>query len=350
MSWRRYVRWIKWPWRWVFDQRERKDYIAQFTSWTIATLIGPRSMVRQTWDGKDNLASARDVAILVTWDMKGRVHDFLIEHMKALKKAGRTVILVSNSPEFPEDEVAKALPHCGLVAWRHNRGYDFGAYRDGVLLVPDYDRLDSLILINDSIYGPFQPLAPLLKKAKAEKADVWGMTDSWDTRWHLQSYFLFFHAAALRNKWVKALWQNWTHVQSKSWIINKLEIGLTGRIEQQGLKCAALFPYRSQVTAFANTVRDNEMLADESLPEPHRRLLERMLELADAGAPMNPCHFFWDQLIVQGFPFMKREVLTANPIGMPRLYEWSDVVGNNSKYDPDLVVRHLRAIAKNRVV
>jgi hypothetical protein len=75
-----------------------------------------------------------------------------------------------------------------------------------------------------------------------------------------------------------------------------------------------------------------------------------MLELADAGAPMNPCHFFWDQLIVEGFPYLKREVLTSNPIGMPRLYEWSGLVAETGQYDPGIIVRHLRAIAKNRVV
>ncbi len=307
-------------------------------------------MVRQTWAGTEDLSAASDVAVLVTWDTRGRIHDFLIEHMKSLKAAGRAVILVSNSPEFPESEIEKARPHCALIAWRRNRGYDFGAYRDGILLVPDYDRLQSLIVINDSIYGAFQPLAPLIDRAGPGRADVWGMTDSWDTRWHLQSYFLLFHKAALQHDWVKSLWRNWKQVQSKSWIINRLEIGLTGRLEKHGLRCAALYPYREQVAAFANTVRDGKMLADESLPKKHRKLLARMLEFADAGAPMNPCHFFWDQLILQGFPYLKREVLTSNPIGMPRLYEWSEVVADNSEYDPDLIVRHLRAISKNRVI
>lgn len=350
MSWRRYIRWIKWPWRWVFDQRERKDYIAQGFSRCIAAIIGSKSMVRRTWTGADTLDGAGDVAILVTWDAKGRIHDFLVEHMRALKKAGRKVILVSNSPKFPDDQVGRARPHCALIAWRHNRGYDFGAYRDGILLVPDYAALTSAIFINDSIYGPFQPLGPLLKKADASKADVWGMTDSWDTRWHLQSYFLFFHKKALQNPEVRKMWMRWQHVQSKSWVINRLEIGLTGQLMNAGLTCAALFPYRDAVTEFAETVRKMNLLKNKSIPEPHRNLLSHMLNLADAGAPMNPCHFFWDQLIAGGFPYLKREVLTANPIGMPRLYEWSDLVASTGKYDPEIILRHLRAISKNRVV
>tara|TARA_R110002096_G_scaffold235389_1_gene425651 strand:- start:2 stop:1054 length:1053 start_codon:yes stop_codon:yes gene_type:complete len=347
---RRFFRPLKWPWRWVFDQRERKDYIAQATSWAIASMIGARSMVKQTWAGAFPLEGEKDVAVLVTWDTKGRIHDFLIEHMKSLRAAGRAVILVSNSPEFPESEIERARAHCALVAWRHNRGYDFGAYRDGVRLVPDYDALDSLIVLNDSVYGAFQPLKPLIKRMDARKADVWGMTDSWDTKWHLQSYFLLFHKTALHSKFVKSLWENWKHVQSKSWVINTLEIGLTGRFERAGLRCAPAWRYRDLVTGFAATMRDNKILADETLPKQHKKLLAHMLHLADAGAPMNPCHFFWDGLIVDGFPYIKREVLTSNPIGMPRLYEWNEVVESVSDYDTDQIVRHLRTILKNRVV
>ena len=350
MTLRRYLRPLKWPWRWVFDKRERKDYLAQWTSLGIAALAGHRSMVKSTWPGKHALEGQKHVAVLVTYDTKGLVHDFLIDHMKALRAAGRAVILVSNSPKFSESDAQRAAEHCALVVWRKNRGYDFGAYRDGIQLVPDYDALDSLIVLNDSVYGPFQPLAPVLKTMSPKMADIWGMTDSWDTRWHLQSYFMLFHKAALQSDFVKELWDKWLHVQSKSWVIRHREIGLTGKFQRAGLRCASAWRYRKLVTNFATTVRDNEILSDETLPKAHRDLLVHMLHLADAGAPMNPCHFFWDEMIGDGFPFLKREVLTANPIGMPRLYEWHNVIEAVSDYPTDHIVDHLRTILKNRVI
>ncbi|HAQ35288.1 MAG: polysaccharide biosynthesis-like protein [Maricaulis sp.] len=333
-----------------FGARERKDYVPQAVSVAIASVFGNRSMVKQTWDGAQSLSGARDVAVLVTWDATGRVHDFLISHMKGLAEAGRAVILVSNSPKFPKAEVEKALPHCALVAWRSNRGYDFGAYRDGLMLVPEYDALDSLILVNDSTYGPFQKLGPVLRKMRPVDADVWGLTENWDTRWHLQSYFLLFHRAALQNAKVRKLWDDWKHVNSKSWIINKLEIGLTPRLTKAGLRCKALWPYRPLVTRFCRDVHEYDLINDESLAEDHRNLLKFMCHLADHGAPMNPCHFFWDALIADGFPYIKREVLTSNPIGMPRLYEWDQVIGDVSRYPAEQIVDHLRAISKNRVI
>lgn len=75
-----------------------------------------------------------------------------------------------------------------------------------------------------------------------------------------------------------------------------------------------------------------------------------MLNLANVSAPMNPTHYFWDRLILDGFPFLKREVLASNPIGMPRLFEWERFVRSVSDYDTGLVDRHLRAILKHRVV
>lgn len=347
---RSYLRPLKWPWRLFFSQHDRTDYGAQAISVGIAALHGASSMVRHSWPGAVDIEKAKDFAVFVHYDTKGKVHDFHIEHIRALKAAGRAVIFVSNSPEFPDSEREKAAPHCALIAWRRNRGYDFGAYRDGVLLIPDYEAARSVLLINDSVYGPFQDLKPLFKRMDAKTADIWGLTDNWDTKWHLQSYFLLFHEAALKSDAVRALWRDWKHVQSKSWVINKLEIGLTGRFQKAGLKCAALWPYRDEVTRFCDTVKDRKLLEDENLSEGHRELLGRILELADAGAPMNPCHFFWDQLIADGFPYMKREVLTANPIGMPRLYEWSRVIEQASGYDAGLVERHLRAILKNRVI
>jgi len=347
---RSFLRPLKWPWRWVFDQRDRKDYLAQWTSWAIAALAGHRSMVKSTWPGKHTLDGQKHVAILVTYDTRGQIHDFLIDHMKALHAAGRAVILVSNSPKFSDNDARRAAEHCALVVWRKNRGYDFGAYRDGIQLVPEYDALDSLIVLNDSVYGPFQALPPVLKRMDAAKADIWGMTDSWDAKWHLQSYFLLFHKTALQSDFVKQLWDNWIHVQSKSWVIRNLEVGLTSRFEKAGLRCASAWQYRALVTKFAATIRDKGILDNKDLPKSHRKLLEHMLHFADAGAPMNPCHFFWDEMILDGFPFLKREVLTSNPIGMPRLYEWNEVVENVSDYPTDHIVRHLRTIMKNRVI
>jgi lipopolysaccharide biosynthesis protein len=347
---RRWIRKLAWPYRLLFAQHRREDYAAQAVSWLLAVLRSGRPTIRSTLKGVHELEGASDLAVLVTFDRSGRIHDYLIHQMDALTRAGRTVILVSNSPVFPERQQEKAAAHCALVAWRHNHGYDFGAWRDGLMLVPHYDRLDSVVFANDSVYGPFQPLRPMLDRMDPDEADVWGLTDSWDTRWHLQSYFILYHRRALQHPDVRTMWREWKHVNSKSWVIRNREIGLTALIHKAGLSCAALFPYRDLVESFASEASEVLAMKKNRLTQAERNLIDSMLNLANAGAPMNPTHFFWDRLILDGFPFLKRDVLAVNPIGMSRLFEWERFVRSVSDYDTGLVDRHLRAILKHRVV
>ena len=51
---------------------------------------------------------------------------------------------------------------------------------------------ECLVIANDSVYGPFGPLGPLLSRMDFGAADAWGMTETWQIRYHLQSYFVAF--------------------------------------------------------------------------------------------------------------------------------------------------------------
>jgi lipopolysaccharide biosynthesis protein len=55
---------------------------------------------------------------------------------------------------------------CGLILRRKNVGYDFGGFKDAIARIPDLGRLDSLLLANDSVYGPFHP-------ARAASSNAW---------------------------------------------------------------------------------------------------------------------------------------------------------------------------------
>src|SRR6202034_805474 len=119
--------------------------------------------------------------------------------VRELDRAGYAVIIVSNSRILKEEAVAELLPQVAAIVHRHNVGYDFGAWRDGLALIPDIGKLDRLILTNDSIFRPLQDLGTVLARCDADRADVWGITDCYTFRYHLQSYFLVFHSRALQS-------------------------------------------------------------------------------------------------------------------------------------------------------
>lgn len=286
-------------------------FVLGFPSYLRSLARARRPAIRQRWSGDDDIATARRVAVFVHFDPDGHVDDWLVHYLRELRRGGFAVIFVSNAPSLSEEAVSKLRPCCGLVLLRHNLGYDFGAYRDGIQLVPDIGALDSLLLANDSVYGPFHPLRETLDRMSPEVAPVWGLTDSMEGRFHLQSYFLLFHRAALRHEAFGRFWAAHRNVQSRYWSIVRNEFGLTRALMNAGLQCRARYPSR-QLTAATPT-----------------------------GGPdfaRNPMHELWEVLIGElGCPFIKRDLLRAWPATDPKSQRWRTLVESVSDYDTSMI-------------
>lgn len=290
-------------------------FVLGFPSYVRSLLRPRRPRLQEQWAGADDIAQARRVAVFVHFDRAGEVHDWLIHYLSELKGAGYAIIFVSNAPRLSENSVAKVRPHCAIVARRDNLGSDFGAYRDGIGLVPALDNLESLLLANDSVFGPFHPLAATLARMSPDQAPVWGITDSLEGGFHLQSYFLLFHRAALSSPAFGRFWRGHRDVQSRYWTILKYEIGITHSLRKAGLQCRALFHFR-----------EAEAIARKNPARAGRRV------------PRNPMHDMWDVLIGElGCPFIKRDLLRSRPPMDPDLGRWRALVESVSGYDTSLI-------------
>jgi len=334
-------------WMLFAGEHERSDYVVQYSKYLWAVLFGRKSWIKKSWSGGQGTTS-KDLAIFVQFDKDSVIHGFVLNYLDELAKAGRRIIFITNSPKFPDKEREKLQGKVDKILWRHNKGYDFGAYADGIKSVGDVTKLDSILLCNDSVYGPVFPLGPIFEQMPATKADIWALTDSWDTRHHLQSYFLLFHKQAIANPFFSKHWQKYVHVQSKSWVIRKHEIGITTDARRAGLSTKALFRYRELLASFIKQINDTKILKNENFPSSHRKILEHILEHAQHGAPLNSSHFFWDQLILAGYPFIKREVLQGNPMNLPSLYKWQQLLQAASAYDTELINDHLETAMRGR--
>ena len=95
----------------------------------------------------------------------------------------------------------------------------------------------AIYLVNDSVYGPFADLQPLLDAVDFEGADIWGATESWQHRY--RDRFLLCGESppsAVR------LGSGGPWGACKDWIIRHCEIGTTGAMMRVGLRCAPYFP------------------------------------------------------------------------------------------------------------
>jgi lipopolysaccharide biosynthesis protein len=315
----------------------------------LVSFIRAGPFVRQVTPGARNLEGAKNVCIVVHFDKQGRFHDFLMYHLYQLHACGFELVIVSNAPFIDPDDLERLKAISALVVERKNVGYDFGAWKDGIALIPDLHALDRLLLVNDSVYGPIHHVSSMLDRMGPEDGDMWGATDSWDRSFHLQSYFLLLHSAAIRSKAFARFWADVRYVQSKTWVVRRYEVGLTRAISRARLRCRAVFPYRDCARSLVRAVVEGGAM--EKLDPVRQGFVREMYKSIDAGVPMNATHFFWDHLIgVMGFPYVKRELLQKNPARIPMLNYWESVIRNNSDYDTDLILKHLELTLKNRAV
>ncbi len=300
-----------------------------------------RRYVRQTWPGDDPVKDSRYHAVYVHYDRQGVVHDYVIEQLRQLVTSQFRITFVSNAQQLRETSVVAVKPFCRTVIWRRNVGYDFGAYKDGIAALGDLSGCERLLLMNDSVYGPLRPLPEVLAEIDVSRTDVWGITDSWDHHYHIQSYFILFFQDALESRSFQSFWRRFPYVNSKAWLIHNGEIRLTQILTQEKLRAAVLCPYWDVAKSVLAKL---EIRSPEKLAPAHQAFLENLQKQLVHGAPVNPAHFFWETL-VNDFkcPFIKRELIQSNPGGVVYTWRWPEVIGSDGGYDPELIRRHLQA-------
>jgi lipopolysaccharide biosynthesis protein len=332
-------------------------------SWYGSIFRSRAPRIRRQWSGARALETAGKVAILVHFSRDGRFLAYFHFLLRELDRAGFAVIIVSNARKLDPLAVEELLPHCAALIHRHNVGYDFGAWRDGISLIPDPRKLDRLILTNDSIFGPLQDLGAAIDRCTPERADVWGVTDCYSGRYHLQSYFLVFNKRALESTIFTKFWKTMRYVENKRVVIYKYEIGLSQVLLRAGLRLRALYPYSQLVeevvlshakTAPDPVPADPENMAAAIVSGYFDKMVtghfETLLNGINAGHPFNPTHFFWEHLVmIAGCPFIKRDLLEKNPVHVPLLANWRRAIASSSNYPIEMIDEYLQVATRDRV-
>ncbi|OYV58261.1 MAG: lipopolysaccharide biosynthesis protein, partial [Acidiphilium sp. 21-62-4] len=74
-----------------------------------------------------------------------------------------------------------------------------------------------------------------------------------------------------------------------------------------------------------------------------------ILRIRDAIArrmALNPTSDLWRQLLLSGYPFIKRELLRDNPTRVEDVGDWADMLKTTLEADPDPIRAELRLMLK----
>ena len=183
-----------------------------------------------------------------SFDRRGTIGDHVRDQLRAYHEAGFRTVFVTTSATMDAESVAAVRPYGVAAIRRRNRGIDFGSWKAGYewfLSTPEGSallaRADSVLLANDSCYGPFHPMGPFLDRMRAAPQAVYGITRSLEIRPYLQSYFLHFGREVVeRGVFRDFMEQRVRLLGTKDAVARFLEVGGSVYLERRGVPLEAL--------------------------------------------------------------------------------------------------------------
>jgi hypothetical protein len=136
-----------------------------------------------------NLGLGTKAAIYLIFPKSGLLNSQLIA-LRFMIENGYSPIVVSNLP-LSDHDLEQLQPLTYRTLQRENFGYDFGGYREGILVFQDQIKtLDHLALFNDSVWFPLAGARNWLQDAEATGWDFVGSGSHAALRWDdLIDYF-----------------------------------------------------------------------------------------------------------------------------------------------------------------
>lgn len=192
----------------------------------------------------------RDVAIFAIYQ-PGGLSESTFSTLRHLSHQGYATVVVSNAP-LQDRDFNRLQQNTVAIFERRNFGYDLGAFQDVIKELPDMGAsLNSLILINDSVWFPLTANARLIDQMKEHSASAVAaqmfMTErpvpnsANDAAPILGSYLMMFKPGALKSRAFQGFWRQYRMSSNKEVTIRRGERGLSGVLHRAGVSMGGIY-------------------------------------------------------------------------------------------------------------
>ena len=284
----------------------------------------------------------RRLCLFAGYDADGIIDDCVVDYLRELSRFAE--IHYFADCEMQPGELDKILPFVASARAERHGEYDFGSYSRlarqlGWKLVEQYDEL---VLANDSCYL-LRGLDHVFQKMDAKACDWWGMQatkglastrgnprnrflrpiplhavklsmlsgfeSDYRYDFHVGSYFVVYRKPVIRDAYFRKMLDSVVAQEHKRNLILKYEVGITRGLIANG-------------HSFETFV--------------------------DNLYPFHPIYTNWYfQLLDEGFPFLKRYLLSENHYRVPRLFNWAERIRRKVPEAPvESIQRNLQRVVE----
>ena len=288
-----------------------------------------RKQIKRTESG--NVEKTEYLCLFSHFDLHDEIDDYVIDYLKSLHDCGYSTVFITTCENISSATLSFVRDYVFKIIVKKNVGRDFGSWFAGIVDSWRPNSFRKVLLANDSVYGPIFDLKSVFEDMSDRSLDLWGITDSFETEYHVQSYFVVFEERFANSAAFIKFWDSYRFEVDKRKVIENFEIGLTSFAVRSGFRAGAFCSYydvRRRALALMDTPSGTGTAVRQS-----------------KLTPVNGSHFFWRSL-VKDFqcPFIKVELLRDNPSGIDDVFLWEDVIVENSSFKTELINSHLKRI------
>ncbi len=186
---------------------------------------------------------AKKIAVLAQWSMSEYLSFSTEKLIQELLSCGYEIVLISACESKESLVLSPSLRGKITIMRKPNLGYDFGSWSIALQALPEIRFANEVVLVNDSLIGPFSNLKKILDAMKSSSFDITGLTDSLTFEHHIQSYMMHFKNDSLRDDAIWSFWRDIKHHDEKNAVIQTYELGLSRLAFENGIYFGALFPF-----------------------------------------------------------------------------------------------------------
>ena len=229
----------------------------------------PQRPPRRPWEARFQIVkpftpqAGSEIALFVSHSATGAVKPHVLPFIRAISAQGITVLLIAVTDRQLNIRPELLEAADGVIV-RENAGYDFAAWAHALHLYPEMYGARTLYLVNDSVAVADGPRFPgLIERIRASNADLVGLTESHEYRWHLQTFFLAFKQRLLSSQRLQRFFDDVRILDDKDRVIQSYEVRFAEDMEWAGYRVETLFPSRA---ALNPTLHDWRALIEEGFP------------------------------------------------------------------------------------
>ena len=150
------------------------------------------------------------ICLLAGYDKKNTIQDYVLYLARKLSKISDVYYFADGN--ISTKEIEKIKPYTQYANAYAHRTHDFGSWQCLINHI-GWEKImqyDEMIICNDSIYGPMSNMEDIFDYMDLRDYDFWGLTENYNSNYHLDSYFMVFKQDVLMHPKFHEFWKNIT--------------------------------------------------------------------------------------------------------------------------------------------